>query len=181
MWGRDSRAGRSTRLMASRRRNSGLIYGLAGIAVLLAIMLLLCNAQALRIGGGGTLALVLIGACLVQPLTKRAVNRKTKAARRADRGAKAEERLGEILEGLGDDYYPFHDVPCPYGNIDHIVIGRYCGIVLIETKAHGGRVGVENGVLLVNGHLPEKDFVAQCLRNTFWLKETVGRATGVQP
>jgi hypothetical protein len=48
-----------------------------------------------------------------------------------------------------------HDVVSPYGNIDHIVLNAQGGIFLIETKAHGGRVSVVDGRLLVNGHDPE--------------------------
>lgn len=44
----------------------------------------------------------------------------------------------------------------------------------METKAHGGRVSVTNGQLLVNGHDPEKDFIAQTLNNTYWLREKIG-------
>jgi hypothetical protein len=42
---------------------------------------------------------------------------------------------------------------------------------VLETKAHGGRVTVKDGRLLVNGHDPEKDFIAQALHNTYWLRE----------
>lgn len=30
------------------------------------------------------------------------------------------------------------------------------------------------GRLLVNGHEPEKDFIAQALKNTYWLREKIG-------
>jgi len=100
-----------------------------------------------------------------------------KMERHAIRGAKAEERLASILDDLGEDFLVLHDVPSPYGNIDHIVISKRSGVFLIETKAHGGRVSVVEGRLLVNGHDPEKNFVAQTLKNTFWLRDEIKRLT----
>jgi hypothetical protein len=52
---------------------------------------------------------------------------------------------------------------------------------LIETKAHGGKVKVEGGTLLVNGKLPEKDFIAQALKNSFWLKDEISKLIGPTP
>jgi len=92
---------------------------------------------------------------------------------RADRGAAAEEQIGEILDGLGEGFEVIHDVETPYGNIDHLVIGQHCGIVLIETKSHHGKVSARGDQLLVNGRLPEKDFIRQSLRNTYWLRQVV--------
>ncbi len=99
---------------------------------------------------------------------------------RAIRGAKGEEKIGSILDGLGEDYLIIHDIESPYGNIDHIVISKQSGVFLLETKAHGGRVSVNDGHLLVNGHNPEKDFIAQALNNTYWLKETIGNTINIQ-
>jgi len=96
-----------------------------------------------------------------------------KEERRAVRGATAEEKIGSILNNLGEDYVVIHDVPSPYGNIDHIVMSNQGSIFLIETKAHGGKVCVANGQLLVNGHEPEKDFITQALKNTYWLRDTI--------
>jgi hypothetical protein len=75
-----------------------------------------------------------------------------------------------MLQELGDRFLVFHDLPSPYGNIDHLVVSREA-VFLIETKAHGGRVSVINGELQVNQKPPEKDFIAQVLRNTAWLSE----------
>ena len=81
----------------------------------------------------------------------------------------------------GDDYLVIHDIESPFGNIDHIVIARQSCIFLLETKAHGGRVSVSNDRLLVNGHDPEKDFVAQALNNTYWFREKIRLAVDVEP
>lgn len=82
-----------------------------------------------------------------------------------------EELIGSILEELGADFLVFHDLSSPYGNIDHLVLSKRTGLFLIETKAHGGRVNVVNGELQVNQRPPEKDFIAQAVRNTAWLSE----------
>jgi hypothetical protein len=88
--------------------------------------------------------------------------------------------IGAILDSLGDGYLVIHDIVSPYGNIDHIVIGKHAGLFLIETKAHGGRISVVNGRVLVNGHEPEKDFIAQALKNTYWLRDKVRKVTGLE-
>ena len=108
------------------------------------------------------------------------MDRKIREEKRAIRGAKGEERLEGILDQLDETHVVFHDVVSQYGNIDHIVVAE-TGVFLIETKAHGGRVSVVTGELLVNGHPPEKDFIGQTLRNTYWLKEQILKATGIEP
>jgi hypothetical protein len=74
-----------------------------------------------------------------------------------------------------------HDVTCSNGNIDHIVISRVNGIFLIETKAHGGTVAVRDNTLLLNNHLPEKDFIKQTVGNAYWLRDVVTDVIGESP
>jgi hypothetical protein len=101
----------------------------------------------------------------------RRVDQSVKEERRAVRGAKGEELIGAILEELSDRFLVFHDLPSPYGNIDHFVVSKETNLFLIETKAHGGRVSGVKGDLQVNQRPPEKDFIAQVVRNTAWLSE----------
>jgi len=86
---------------------------------------------------------------------------------------RATEKIGSLLETLGENHLVIHDIESPYGNIDHIVISNQSGVFLLETKAHGGKVSVSNGQLLVNGHDPEKDFIAQALNSTYWLRDKI--------
>ncbi|HEY0792111.1 MAG TPA: nuclease-related domain-containing protein [Chthoniobacterales bacterium] len=99
--------------------------------------------------------------------------------KRAVRGAKGEEQVANLLEQLGEGYAVFHDLPSPYGNIDHLVLSRTQGLFLLETKAHGGRVQRVGSALLVNGKPPEKDFVAQVHRNRAWLRDALQQRLGV--
>jgi hypothetical protein len=103
--------------------------------------------------------------------TGRRIDRSMKEERRAVRRAKGEELIGSMLEELGEGFLVFHDLPSPYGNIDHLVVSKQAGVFLIETKAHGGRVSVLNGELRVYQHQPEKDFIGQVVQNTTWLSE----------
>jgi hypothetical protein len=100
--------------------------------------------------------------------------------KRATRGAEGEETIGAMLDSLGDEYLTVHDVVSRYGNIDHVVIAKHGGLFLIETKAHGGKVSVVNRRVLVNGREPEKDFIAQALKNTYWLRDRVREVTGLE-
>jgi hypothetical protein len=62
---------------------------------------------------------------------------------RWDRGARGEEHVGRILDGLAaDGWLALHDATVGRGNVDHIVIGPG-GLLTIETKSHGGRIAVD--------------------------------------
>jgi len=109
------------------------------------------------------------------------VSRKLKESRRAGRGAAAEEKIGELLTDLGPNFEVLHDVECAYGNIDHLVIASNGAVFMIETKSHRGKVTQQDNALLVNGHKPEKDFIAQSLRNSFWLRDQIEPFAGKKP
>ena len=87
-------------------------------------------------------------------------------------GGRAEERVGEALEGLrAHGFYVFHDVPIPgVGNVDHVVLGER-GFFCIETKSHSGYVTARSGQLLRNGRPFEKDFVKQAWSGCYRLRE----------
>jgi hypothetical protein len=173
-------AGKSTREMAKKRRQSALWIGLIGIVLLVIIYLIIQNSTALGIGGIVILVLLILFRILPDLIEGR-VNRKIKEEKRAIRGAKAEEKVGELLEDLSEEYYVLNDVESPYGNIDHIVIGINNGVFLIETKAHGGKVEVQGETLFVNGKVPEKNFISQALKNSYWLRDEIGKVIGSKP
>lgn len=175
-----NKAGKSTRDMAKRRRKAYFQIGLIAIGVLIIFWLVSANQKALGIGGGTMLVLLVI-ALFFKTYAERLIDRGSKKELRAIRGAKAEEKVGDILAQLSPDYLVLHDVSNPYGNIDHVVIGRNNGIFLIETKAHGGTVTVKDGTLLVNNHLPEKDFIKQTVGNAYWLRDEVTKIVGEPP
>jgi hypothetical protein len=176
----NKRAGKSTREMANRRRQSALWIGIIGIVVLIVISLFIQNAKVFGIGGVGILVL-LIFMSVFRNLIEGQVDRKIKLEKRAIRGAKAEEKIGELFTKLSADYSVLNDVKSPFGNIDHIVIGKNSGVFLIETKAHGGRVETDGETILVNGKMPEKDFIAQALQNSYWLRDKISEITGSKP
>lgn len=156
--------------MANRRYRTRVWFALLVVGVALALLFIVSHSNALGIGGLGVLGLLILVRLMMDYADARAT-RMMKEERRAIRGAKAEERVGSILESLGEDYVIVDDVVSPFGNIDHVVISKQNGVFLIETKSHGGKVSVTNGRVLVNGHEPEKDFITQTLRNTYWLRD----------
>lgn len=175
-----NQAGKSTRDMAARRRAAYFQIGLISIGLMGVIWLISINQKAWGIGGGAMLVL-LVAAQVIRAYAERMIDRGSKGELRAIRGAKAEEKVGDILSRLSPDYMVIHDVTSANGNIDHIVIGRMNGIFLIETKAHGGTVTVRDNTLLLNNHLPEKDFVKQTVGNAFWLRGVVTDVIGEAP
>lgn len=174
------RAGKSALEMAKKRRQSGLIIGIVGIGIILVIGFLLQNSKAFGIGGVGVLIL-LLGLRILPDFLEVRMDKKFKEVKRAIRGSEAEEKIGELLADLSEDYCVLHDVKSPHGNIDHIVIGKNNGIFLIETKAHGGRVEVNGEMLLVNEKLPEKNFITQALQNSYWLRDELAEIVGAKP
>ena len=89
-------------------------------------------------------------------------------------GGRAEERVGEELEGLrAHGFYVFHDVALPgVGNVDHVVLGER-GFFAVETKSHAGRVTARGGELFRNGRPFEKDFVKQAWSGCYRLREVL--------
>ena len=173
------RAGQSTREMAARRYKNRVWFVLGTVSIVLLILLASFNSEVLGIGGMGVLGLW-IAARVIINYSEARTRRMVKEEKRAIRGAKGEETVGSILEKLGEDYMVIHDVTSPYGNIDHIVLSRQGSVFLLETKAHGGKVAVTQGHLLVNGKDPEKDFIAQTLNNTYWLKTKIQDVSGIE-
>jgi len=172
-------AGRSTREMAGKRRFSAIMIAVIAMVLVIVIYFVMQNHNALGIGGISLLVLLVLTR-VIPDIVETKVNRKKKEERRAVRGAIAEEKVAGFLEGLGEDYCVFHDIVSPYGNIDHVVLGKDNGVFLIETKSHGGKVSVTDGHLLVNGKPPEKDFIAQTLKNTYWLRDKISEIIGVK-
>ncbi len=177
---KSGKAGKSTYQMAEKRGKQAIWIIVLGIGGLLVIYMLLSNSQVLGLGGGAILILLILLKILPDFVVRKA-NRKKKEERRAIRGARAEEKVESLVDDLGDGYLVLHDVESRYGNIDHLVISQQGGVFLIETKAHGGKVTAESGKLLVNGHDPEKDFINQCLRNTYWVRDQIEFITGIKP
>ena len=164
-------------MAAGRRRNRWrliglLVIGFPALAVSYALFTWTSN------GFIGIGALIAIG--LFVNYIDGLERREAKKEKRALRGAQAEEKIGAILDDLGEGYLVLHDVRSNYGNIDHIVISQH-GIYLIETKAHGGRITITGDQILVNGHAPEKNFISQTLSNTYWLREQISRTTNTDP
>ncbi|MGD0807686.1 MAG: nuclease-related domain-containing protein [Anaerolineales bacterium] len=173
-------AGKSTREMADRRRKSSINIGLVVLIAAIILGFIYFNSKTIGIGGGAALV-ILFALKFLADWYEGYDRRKTKEEKRAIRGAEAEENIGYLLDGLGEDYCVLNDIESPYGNIDHIVIGKNNGIFLIETKSHHGKVEIFGNELLVNGKPPEKNFIGQTLKNTYWLKERVGNIIGSQP
>jgi hypothetical protein len=173
-------AGASVRQMEAQRRRVRRLTML-GVALLFAVIICIWSATSRRLSGTSAL----VASVLVIAAMKALDNHATQSDRRrrkrqgdAARGAKGEEKVARILEALPDDYTVIHDLPCPLGNIDHVVVGPG-GVFVVETKAHGGRVSIADGLLLLNGKPPEKDFVGQALGNALWLKQSLGDRPGL--
>jgi len=166
--------------MARERRNSAKLVAVLAILALVAIFLAITYSKPLGLGGLSILALLILMR-LISDIADRGITRRLKRERHAIRGAEGEEEIQGILSRLGDGYMVINDVACPSGNIDHIVLSRSNGVFLIETKSHRGRVDIAGSILSLNGYPPEKNFIAQILRNTYWLRDEIAPLIGDKP
>ncbi len=165
-------AGKSTFEMAQARKKK--LWRVAGIYM---VLLVICIPVGFIFDP--LPALIVVAALFIgsQIIMKYADRMKVLIAR-AQKGAKGEVKAASLLRNLGKDFRVLHDVVSPFGNIDHVVISKSGVVFAIETKSHNGRVKVENEVILVNGKPAEKNFIAQTLRNVYWLREKIKQVTG---
>jgi Na+-transporting methylmalonyl-CoA/oxaloacetate decarboxylase gamma subunit len=99
-----NKAGNSTRRMAQNRRRTTnfILVGVLILAIILALSIQ--NWQALGLGGGAVLALLVLLRVLPDLIDK-PIKRRIKEERRADRGAAAEEVVGNLLASLGEGFF----------------------------------------------------------------------------
>jgi hypothetical protein len=177
----NKKAGSSTRKRAESLQKSLTLVLVLGLIIVIVIFFITLNqGLMMKLGPGVILVLMIIVKVLPDVLEKHS-KKVDKLERRATRGAVAEEKIGELLEDLGPNFLVIHDVTSRFGNIDHVVMGKDCGLILIETKAHGGTVTFQENTLLVNGILPEKDFIQQTNKNTYWMRDQVSSLVGFKP
>jgi Nuclease-related domain len=75
-----------------------------------------------------------------------------------DRGARAEEQVGRLLEDLPRERWEvIHDATLGRGNVDHIVLGP-AGVFTVETKSHPGpiKIGRLHGKMLAQAQAEGK-------------------------
>ena len=102
----------------------------------------------------------------------------TKGLRHAERffkDARGEERVSGILMNLPDAYHVFNDFVAGGTHVDHVVAGP-AGVFAVETKYWRGKVTVEDGHILLDGQLPDRDPLAQTRREGALVKATRERA-----
>ena len=167
-------AGATPRGMAAQQRNTRSMLLLASLVLLLVLppIFLLLN---FRTGGVASVVLILLFLIVVKVIERKLLQHHRqlrKGIRNADRGATGEEDIARQLHSLPDDYLVLHGLCKVAGDIDHIVVGP-TGIFVIETKAHGGQITANGEQLLLNGHATEKNFIAQCWRNAFWVRDVL--------
>ena len=181
-----NKAGQWARRIAEHTRSKRKVVAYGG-----AIAILLCLPFILMCVGLGIIGLGVVGIVGIVVLIvvinaiSSTVESRAKAYRgkeqRAERGARAEEAVEEVLRQLKGPYDVFNDVDTGYGDIDHILLSRGHGVFVLETKSHSGKVTVHNEILLIDEKQPEKDFIDQAFRNTMWLKRRIKETTGLDP
>jgi len=175
------KAGQGAREMAFKREL--MVAGIAGVMLLLLWIWTKNMASIASLGLPGVIVLVVCFRLAFGALEKKG-NHLKKGAKDADRGALAEEKVEAKLAALPEDYVSFHDLTFPGFNIDHVVVGPG-GVFVVETKSHGGKVTNNGSQLLLNGNVPEKDFINQTWSQTFHiknlLKEKLGKEIAVNP
>lgn len=90
-------------------------------------------------------------------------------------GARGEERVSGILRELPDKYHVFNDFVAGNLHVDHVVVGPP-GVFAVETKYWRGRVTVEEGCVLVDGHLPSRPPLDQVLREAHRVRQALAKS-----
>ena len=104
-------------------------------------------------------------------------------------GIAAEKAVGQFLEQFrSQGYQVIHDIPVEAGdkkfNIDHLLIGPK-GIFTVETKSwrkplKGQCIVVYDGQkVLVNGHAPDRDPIAQAMGQAAWVRDYLKSCTAL--
>lgn len=172
------KAGESTYKQALRFRKIGIIS--SSFLIIITILYLILHELSITVYRSSNITLPLMIVFLV--ISTLALIYLKKLADRWEKfgqGAKAEELVGEILKNLSADYMVLNDIQLGYGNIDHFVIGKNGCMYMIETKSHKGKVTVENDQIRINNKRPEKDFLKQCLRNAYDVRDEIASILGV--
>lgn len=166
-------AGKNAREMARHRYKKVAVY--AAILFLIAIIIFSNLNSFAKIGLPAAIFFAVIIKLVADQIEKKGLHTK-KRAKDADRGAYAEEVVAEILKDLPVGYHAFHDLAFDGFNIDHVVVGPG-GIFLVETKSHSGKVDARGENLLLNGNVPEKDFLKQTWSQTYQLRDFLKNKT----
>lgn len=89
-------------------------------------------------------------------------------------GARGEERVSGILQGLPDRYHVFNDFVAGRLHVDHVVVGP-AGVFAVETKFWRGRVTIEEGYVLVDGRVPSRNPLSQVQREASRVKAALAK------
>ena len=96
-------------------------------------------------------------------------------AERFFKGARGEERVSGILMHLPDTYHVFNDFVAGSKHVDHVVAGP-AGVFAVETKYWRGNVTVEDGRILLDGRLPDRDPLVQAKKEAQLVKTALAAA-----
>lgn len=104
------------------------------------------------------------------------------AADRYYAGAGGEHDVGSVLSELPSEFHVLHGIDFYRGDIDDIVIGP-TGVFVVETKSHGGTVGLRHGRLCRNGQPLDRDYMRQAKLEARYVQDVLGPAgaPSVQP
>lgn len=91
------------------------------------------------------------------------------------KGARGEEKISGILEGLPDAYHVFNDFTVGREHVDHVIAGP-AGVFAIETKCWKGVVTIEDGHILLDGQLPSRPPLAQAIREATVVRDALAGA-----
>lgn len=108
-----------------------------------------------------SVAAILLVASLVWMIVS--LHRGLRHVERFFKGARGEEKVAGVLAGLPSSYHVFNDFAAGRAHVDHVVVGPG-GVFSVETKTWRGSVTVEDGHILLNGQLPDRDPLAQTLK-----------------
>ena len=100
---------------------------------------------------------VMLFIVLIGKIVDRRMDQYDRERRNYMKGATGELAVAQKIDDLTDEFCVIHDLPTPFGNLDHVVIGP-TGVFVLETKNWKGVVSADGeGGIHVNGKPPLKN------------------------
>lgn len=97
------------------------------------------------------------------------------------KGAAGENAVAKILEDFPDGFCVINGLMTPFGDLDHVVIGK-TGVYVLDTKNWKGVISADGkGELLLNGKPTDKPVVKPLVIRMMNVREKVKTLTNLEP
>jgi hypothetical protein len=131
-----------------------------------------------------TTAILLILLCIIYLVDRvgfRKLNEIEKRRAAMRKGAAGENIVAKILEDFPEDFCVINGLTTPFGDLDHVVVGK-TGVYVLDTKNWKGVISADGkGELLLNGKPTDKAVIKPLVIRMMNVREKVKTLTNLEP